>query len=604
MSEIFVPTLYGLAGGCAYAALHHGLIALRRPVERTHLLFTLLCLAVASYVIAKSGAYHADSVPALVAMRRWELSFALVLLAILPWFIAEYTGIRPRRLLVGISGVLVLALAANLALPYGLSFAELPNLDYLTLPWGERVVDLRVHRRSAWHNAAWLGLLLALAYGIYACVRQYRHGARRRALTLGLALGLFLLFALFNQVVNFRLVEFTHTAEFGFITLVIVMNQELIRERRQGRARTQAILDNVPAVVYMKDLDGRYLLINRRYEELVRRANASVVGKTDYDLFPAAQAEAFRANDRRVLENRQPWEFEEVVDKDGEPHTHVSVQFPLLHPDGTPYAVCGVSTDVSELRKTEREMHTLRRQVWHADRVERTGALAASLAHELSQPLTAILSNAQAALRFLAQDNADLEEIREILRDIVRDEKRANGVINGLRAMLRRQETPRERIDLGRSVDEVLQLMHSELLERGVEVQHALAVDCTALADKAQIQQVMLNLVMNASEAMVKLPSGQRRLWVSVSRAGESQAQVAVRDCGMGIPKEQLNGVFDGFYTTKAQGLGMGLAMCRSILESHGGTIWVEQNEGAGVTFFFTLPLQASCDAADSLVKA
>ncbi len=124
----------------------------------------------------------------------------------------------------------------------------------------------------------------------------------------------------------------------------------------------------------------------------------------------------------------------------------------------------GVFTDVTDLRRNEREMYLLRRQVWHADRVARTAVLAASLAHELSQPLTAILSNAQAGLRFLAQDPPDIADLREILQDVVRDDKRASAVINGLRTMLRRQETEREQVDIGACVQEVVDLMHSDFL--------------------------------------------------------------------------------------------------------------------------------------------
>ena len=138
-----------------YAGLHHLLIAGRRPVRRTHLLFALLCFAVAFHVIAKAGAYHADTAQALVGLRRWEVSWALVFFALLPWFVAQYTGIRPRWLLGALSGIFVVVLVANWVLPYGVQFAELPHLEHMTLPWGEDAVDLRLHQRTLWHNAGW-----------------------------------------------------------------------------------------------------------------------------------------------------------------------------------------------------------------------------------------------------------------------------------------------------------------------------------------------------------------------------------------------------------------------------------------------------------------
>lgn len=447
MSAVLLTSLYVLAGVCAYAGLQHGLIAWRRPLplERTHLLFSLLCPGVVWYVLAKAGAYQANSPQGLVELRRWEVSAGVVVLALLPWFVAEYTGMRPIWPAAGLSAFMLLMLAANLALPYGLGFVELPPLERLTLPWGEEVTDLRVYKRSAWHHGGWVGILAILVYSCVACAYQYRLGARRRALVLLVGIGLFFAFTLFNQVVNFGLVRFAHTAEFGFLSLVVVMNQGLIQELRESELQVRAVLDNVPAVIYLKDMEGRYLFINRHYEDLFHVTNAAMAGKTDYHLFPTAQADAVRENDRLVLQSQASLKFQESAERNGEVRSYASLKFPLLHGDGTPYGTGGVSTDITAQRKADEEMRRLRRQVWHADRVARTGALTASLAHELNQPLAAILSNAQAGLRFLARGNSDIEEVRGILEDIVRDDKRAAAVISGLRAMVRRPGVVRRR---------------------------------------------------------------------------------------------------------------------------------------------------------------
>jgi two-component system sensor kinase FixL len=261
---------------------------------------------------------------------------------------------------------------------------------------------------------------------------------------------------------------------------------------------------------------------------------------------------------------------------------------PLETPEGL-LVYCRVR-DVTERRRLAAEMRRLRMELWHAERVARTGTFSASLAHELNQPLAAILSNAQAALRFLARENPDLGEIREILTDIVRDDKRAGAVISGLRSMLRRQEPERVRLELAGTLREVLVLLNSELLTHQVEVTADFEAGCTVLADKAQLQQVVLNLVMNAIEAMQGQPAEERRLALSAWRTGEGEVRVAVRDAGEGIPEEKLATVFDPFWTTKGQGMGLGLAVCRAILEAHGGAIWVEPNQDRGVTFVFRLP--------------
>jgi PAS domain S-box-containing protein len=592
MSGFLIPLLYALAGVCAYAALHHGLIARHRPVDYIHVLFALLCILVSVYIAAKAGAYQAESASALVTMRRWELGLGALVLGVFPWFVGLYTGWRPSWLLIALSSGMLVAMAANLLLPYGIVYDEFPPLRHFTLPWGERVVDQRLLQPGVWFQFFWLLLCLVFAYAAYACLRQYRSGTRHRALMLAGGLGLFMALTLFNIVVDLGLVHFTHTAEFGFMALVLTMSLTLTGELRESERRMQAVLDHVPAVVYLKDAAGRYLWANRQHAELTGVANGTLLGKTDYDLFPHVQAEAFRVNDREVLQSRQPIEFEEAEGgSSGKPRSFVSLKFPLLDGGGNPYAVCGVSTDVTELRKARGEMRRLRQQVWHADRVERTGAITASLAHELSQPLAAVLANAQAGLRFLARDKPDLDELRAILQDIVRDDKRAATVIAGLRAMLRRQDTPRESIDLGPCLQGVLNLLHSEFLAHTVNMDCDLATPCRVLADKAQIQQVVLNLVLNGIEAMEHHPVGPRHLGVALADTGKGEARVAVSDDGEGIAEGMLDKIFDGFYTTKAKGLGMGLAVCRSIVEAHGGEIWAERNAERGVTFLFTLPL-------------
>jgi C4-dicarboxylate-specific signal transduction histidine kinase len=251
-----------------------------------------------------------------------------------------------------------------------------------------------------------------------------------------------------------------------------------------------------------------------------------------------------------------------------------------------------VYIDLTESRLKDEALHKFRRQVWHTDRVASTGAISGSLAHEICQPLSAILNNAQAGLRFLDHEQVDLTEIREILHDIVRDDKRAAAIINGLRAMLQQQETPHADLDLAQAIEEVLELLHSELIRHGVEVVRHLDPGLTVRANKTQIQQVLLNLIINAQEAMTEKPQGQRRLLVRAARA-DGKAQVSVSDTGVGIAKDMLDRIFEGFYTTKPQGLGVGLEVCRSIMESHRGAIWAEANPEGGATLHLSLPLAA-----------
>jgi FixJ family two-component response regulator/signal transduction histidine kinase len=248
--------------------------------------------------------------------------------------------------------------------------------------------------------------------------------------------------------------------------------------------------------------------------------------------------------------------------------------------------------------RSEGEAQQLRSRLWHADRVARTGALTAAIAHDLNQPLTAILSNAQAALAYLARGAAQPEEVRAILEAIVRDDKRAADTIRAMRALLRRDESRHARIDAAAAVREVLQLLASELRRQGIRVETQFEIGCWVMADRAQIEQVALNLILNAAAAMRVRPRDERVLAVSVARTADGRIAVAVRDSGVGIAAEHLDAVFEPFWTTRREGLGLGLAICRSIVQAHRGTIALAPNPDQGVTVRFELEAAAGDDGA------
>jgi two-component system sensor kinase FixL len=218
------------------------------------------------------------------------------------------------------------------------------------------------------------------------------------------------------------------------------------------------------------------------------------------------------------------------------------------------------------------------------------GELAASLAHELNQPLAAILSNAQAARRFLAMAEPDLEEVREALADIIEDDRRAGRVIRGLRALLKKGDVEAEPLDVNSLVREVVALTHSDAVVRNIEIRLELASDLPPVhGDRVRLQQVLLNLMLNGAEAMEHIEAEARELIVQTAR-DEAGVLVSVRDAGVGLDEHNIDRIFDTFFTTKPGGLGMGLAICRSIVEAHGGRLWATANTDRGATFQFTLP--------------
>jgi two-component system sensor kinase FixL len=221
------------------------------------------------------------------------------------------------------------------------------------------------------------------------------------------------------------------------------------------------------------------------------------------------------------------------------------------------------------------------------------GELTASLAHELNQPLTAILSNAQAAQRILASDKADLADIRDILGDIVEDDKRAGEVIHRLRGFLKKSNLELSTLDIGELVSQVARLVSSDAILRNVSIRLELAPGLPPVCgDRVQLQQVILNLLMNGLDAMRESGEGERTLVLRTLRADPpASVVVAVEDSGVGIDEADLDHVFHAFYTTKPEGLGMGLAIARSIVEAHGGRLEARNNPERGATFSFTLPV-------------
>jgi signal transduction histidine kinase len=219
------------------------------------------------------------------------------------------------------------------------------------------------------------------------------------------------------------------------------------------------------------------------------------------------------------------------------------------------------------------------------------GELSASLAHELTQPLTAILSNAQAALRFLNPPAPDLDEVRAILADIVADDRRAGEVIQRLRGLLTRSEPERLPLDLNEVIRGVVRLIHSEVVIKNVTVALDLESDLPPVpGDRVQLEQVILNLLINGVEAMAAVEDRPRELLIRSCRPAGAGALVMVRDVGIGLDPQQAERIFDSFYTTKPKGMGLGLSISRSIVEAHGGRLWASPNTGYGTTFQFTLP--------------
>jgi PAS domain S-box-containing protein len=301
-----------------------------------------------------------------------------------------------------------------------------------------------------------------------------------------------------------------------------------------------------------------------------------------------------RAVDTCLTMTRTAEEFEfdyRMINVSGEAvwvHDIVNCQ----HQNGKPKQLRGLMLDITERKRVEAELQEQRAELAHVARVSVMGELAASLAHELYQPLTAILSNAQAALRFMASKPVNLEEVREILNDIVKDNSRASDVIRRMRALVKKEELEFATLDLASLIRDVVVLLHSDAILQNVTV--VLELDDrvrSVRGDKVQLQQVVLNLLLNAFDAMKECPVSEREVKLEMELYGANLIRVAVSDSGTGLSGDKLDKIFEPFYTTKREGLGMGLSISRSIIEAHGGRLWAENNPNRGATFYFTVPV-------------
>jgi signal transduction histidine kinase len=252
-------------------------------------------------------------------------------------------------------------------------------------------------------------------------------------------------------------------------------------------------------------------------------------------------------------------------------------------------------TDVahSAARDAERRYREIEIELAHANRVATMGQLSASIAHEVSQPIAGTITNASAALRLLDAEPLNVDGFRRALERIVRDGNRAGEVIDRVRALVKKAPPRKDALDVNEAILDVVRLTHGEVAKHGVAVVTRLAADMPQVeGDRVQLQQVMLNLIINAAEAMSEAPEGPRRLTISTASTASDGVLIAVQDSGPGIDPASLAGIFNAFYTTKPDGLGMGLSICRTIVEAHGGELWAS-NEPAGALFRFTLPGRA-----------
>jgi two-component system sensor kinase FixL len=248
--------------------------------------------------------------------------------------------------------------------------------------------------------------------------------------------------------------------------------------------------------------------------------------------------------------------------------------------------------DITERQQAEQALRRQREELSLVSRMATVGEFAASIAHEIHQPLTAILNNARAAQRFLSAETPAIDEVLDAIQDIINDDRRAGEIIHHLRLFLKREEAERTILDINGIIGEVLTILHGEILDRKVSVTPDRSPDLPHVrGDRVELQQVLMNLILNGCDAMMDLEIQRRRLRIRTSVDEPNSIAIAVQDSGTGLGANEIDRVFEHFYTTKRDGLGIGLPISRSIILAHGGRIWAANNTDIGATFYFTLPV-------------
>jgi len=373
--------------------------------------------------------------------------------------------------------------------------------------------------------------------------------------------------------------------------------ETLYETLRQNHLLLHTVLENSAASIYAKRKDGRYTYLNRGMELLCNVTREQCLGRTDFDVFPIEIAEQYRNNDRIAMMTGKLSESEEMSKTPAGERLLLSKKVPLISDSGEVEGVCGISTDITDLRRTEFALReavaTLQRE--RDNKLLNFEAATASIAHEVRQPLAAIAAGGVAAMRFLEMTPPDLDELRGILGRIVTDCRHASEVFDSISALFQKVDRSRRSINVNEIAVDVLQSLHGQLMDHGVATETELASDLPLVdGHQAQLRQVVFNLVHNAIEAMATTTDRTRLLRVITRPQGQNAIVVAVEDSGPGIDPGRLNSIFDAFVTTKANGMGLGLAICRMIVQRHGGGLSASSDGRTGARLQFVLPTGAA----------
>jgi two-component system sensor kinase FixL len=595
------------AGGLLLAVVHFSRWALDRDA-RADLTFAVLALSFVGVAFFELGGMQARSATEWGMWLRWYHVPLFGLAVGTAAFIRLYLDAGRRWLLWAFVGVRSAILIGNFLIWPNFNFARIDSIERIQF-LGEAVTVVGRAVPGRWQELGTAATALLVIFVLDATITGLRRPAaddRRRAAVIGGSLLLFVVLAgTYAQLVIWGVLRLPFLITPAFFVPMLIMASELGRD-----------------MVRASRLE-REMRANQRRLELA--AGSADLGLWEWDgrrgrVWATQQARHIFGLEEADAGDFRHW-LEKVDHEDAQPLTReiaraiesgdeYSTEF-RIHPErgttrwilargraepaarGQPALVRGILRDISEQRRAHDETLELRRELAHAGRVSMLGQLSSSLAHELSQPLSAILRNAEAAGMLLESRSPDIEELKAIVADIQRDDCRARDVIERLRAMLRLRDVDIQPMAADSLIQDVVALARVDAASRGITLDQAPEANLPLISgDRVQLSQVVLNLILNAMDAVSERPPVQRTVRVAAGRANDGSIEICVTDSGPGVPNELARKIFDPFFTTKSSGLGMGLAISRTIAERHGGTLTVSNNIGPGATFRLCLPAQ------------
>jgi PAS domain S-box-containing protein len=358
---------------------------------------------------------------------------------------------------------------------------------------------------------------------------------------------------------------------------------------RESEARFRTFVDHATDTFMLHDEAGNVLDVNRNACESLGYSRDELIGKTPFFYDLELNAATWQRH-REHLKTGGVATLESRYRRGDGTVFPVEIRMREFY-QGRQRLIISLSRDITERKRAAETFREMQAELTHANRAAAMGQVTASVAHEVSQPIMAMLCNAEAALGWLSSQPPNVAEVRQSLASIVTDANRAGEVINWIRALIKKTPAQKESIDVNDAILDVVTITRSELLRHGIALRTDLATGLPPIEGyRVQLQQVVLNLILNAVEAMSSLDEGTPELQIGTTANVSGGILVAVRDNGPGLDPTMVNRLFEPFYTTKPEGIGMGLAICNSIIEAHGGRLWAGANEPRGAVFQFTLP--------------